>query len=290
MQTEIAAPPRSIPLSLRLIMLFGGFGNVFGWFFIGFGLIFVWAFGASQALHNLAFYSGELGVAEGIVTGVAETGVRVNKVPIHAYRYRYRVDEVDHTGVTEYFRGEFKPEDIVRIEYVLDDPARSRIAGLDDSHPELIIAVVFPVVGMVFVVIGVRHGSKGIRLLRTGRLALGTFVRKTGTRTRINGRPVYKFIFGFTAADGRSYTATATTHDTARLEPGIGEPGTLKPLFYNPRNPSDAVMLDDLPGDPSIGPSGEIQGSGAGLAVSLFVPAMTVVGHGAWALHVLEIL
>lgn len=289
-QALLAAPPRSVPLSLRLKLLFGGFSNFFGWFFIGFGLMFVWVFGATQALHNLAFYSGDLAVTEGQVTAVVPTNVRINKTQVDAYRYRYRVDGTDYAGATEYFHGEFKPADSVRIEFPLRDPARSRIAGLDFAPLGAYIAAPFPLIGLIFVVIGLRHGSKGIRLLRTGRIATGELIKKRDTGTRINDAPVFEYSFRFKAADGYPYIATAKTHDWEPLESEDGIPGKGEPLLYNPRKPSDAVLLDDLPGTPRIGPSGEIQGTEGGLIASLIVPFVSVIGHGAWALHVLEIL
>lgn len=286
----LSAPPRSVPLSLRLTLLFGGFKNVFGWFFVGFGLIFVWAFGGSQALHSLAFYSGELASVEGRVTAVVPTNVRINKIPIHAYQYSYRVDGAEYTGATEYFQGELQPGNSTRIEFPLQNPARSRIAGLDYDAWGVFIAAPFPLIGLAFVVLGLRHGRKGIRLLRYGRVATGELIKKRDTGTRINDQPVFEYSFRFKAADGYPHIATAKTHDREPLESEDGVPGKGEPLLYNPHKPADAVLLDDLPGAPRIGPTGEILGNAAGLVLSLLMPGATVLGHVGWALHVLEII
>jgi len=37
---RLAAPPRPVPLLVRLRLLFGGMVSQLGWFFLGFGTIF----------------------------------------------------------------------------------------------------------------------------------------------------------------------------------------------------------------------------------------------------------
>ena len=159
-------------MSVRLRILLGGFNNQFGWLFLGFGLVFVWVFGGSSALHDLAFFSGELAVTEGTVSAVIETNVSLNDETIYKYRYSYVVDNVTYTGVTKAFRGRYKEKDNAVVEYSVRDHGRSRIQGLSISTGmAFLIALLFPLVGLIFISLGVRKGLRGGRILRDGKQA-----------------------------------------------------------------------------------------------------------------------
>ena len=302
-ETAFSNTPRAVPLSVRLRILLGGFTPQFGWYFVGFGGIFVWIFGGSQALHNLVFFSGELREVEGTVVSVVKTNTSVNEHPIYAYHYTYEVGTSSCEGVTKAFGGAYDEGDVVPVEYALADPDRSRIRDLSvDAGWGICIAVIFPIIGLCFLSTGVRKGIKGARLLRHGELAVGELVAKEPTNVRINDQTVWKFTFCFVAAGGQSCEVVAKTHKTERFA-GEEDPGheqhahdaekssaIREPLLYNPMNPHDAVLLDDLPGGPRINERGEIEGRFACVVFNLVIPGLTVFGHGAWLLHVLEVI
>jgi hypothetical protein len=56
---NLAAPPRPVPLSVRVVILFGGFMNQFGWLFVGFGLIFVWVFTLRADVTSWFYFRGQ---------------------------------------------------------------------------------------------------------------------------------------------------------------------------------------------------------------------------------------
>ena len=129
-QYSLYAPPRVVPLSVRLRLLFGGFTNQFGWLFFGFGLIFVWVFGGSQALYNLIFFNGALNMVEGRISEVVETSVSINDEPVYEYRYSYVVNDQRYEGASRAFYGEYAPGDQAVIAYTERNHTRSRAVGL----------------------------------------------------------------------------------------------------------------------------------------------------------------
>jgi hypothetical protein len=44
LKMPVSRPPRAVPLSTRLVVLFGGVFSGVGWFFFAFGMIFAWIF------------------------------------------------------------------------------------------------------------------------------------------------------------------------------------------------------------------------------------------------------
>lgn len=298
-KNKLSDPPRTVSLLVRMKLMLGGFSNQFGWLFFGFGLMFVWVFGGSAALYNTAFFSGELTVTKGTVTSVVETNVAINEKQVYAYNYSYTVDGESYTGNTRAFGGRFQVNNTVDIEYVVSDHGRSRIQNLSvDTGWGGFFTIIFPIIGLAFMVAGIRKGGKGVRLLCEGKQAMGSLVSREATNTKINEQTVYKFSFEFNADDGRTYTAVAKTHLTGVFtgEKTDQDGNQLKggsvqePLLYNPRCPADAVLLDDLPGGPRIDRNGEVRVNLAGVMPSMVIPGITVAGHTLWALHILEMV
>jgi len=124
----LAPPPRSVPLSLRLLNIFNGFGQI-GWLVFGFGMIFGWAF-VGNADFSLLTFRGPHAQSAGRVTSVVPTGASVNRRRVMAHRYEFSVAGSTLHG-TSYSDGESKSTgDEVTIEYDADHPERSRIAGM----------------------------------------------------------------------------------------------------------------------------------------------------------------
>lgn len=87
---------------------------------------------------------------------------------------------------------------------------------------------------------------------------------------------VYKLTFEFTDDFGNSYKATAKNHITDLLEDESKEQ-----LLYDPKNPSYAVMLDNLPGSPDVDDMGNIQVADLGRSIrSLILPVIIIFGNG----------
>lgn len=282
----LSPPPRRVPPTLSVRVVLGGFMTQFGWFFVGFGLIFVWTFDAGAGVVEVVRFSGNLATASGASTGYRALNLSINDVRVFETTYAFALDDGRTFSGASYETGDFVPEgEPVVVEYRRSEPSISRIQGMRASAAGLMIAFVFvfPVLGMVFAVSGMAKGLKARRLMSTGQLALGTLKAKEPTNTRINEQTVYRLTFEFAAAGGGAYEVTTKTHLPYKLEDEAQER-----LVYDPRNPLDASMLDDLPCRPEIDGRGDFQVRDARESLrallNLAVPALTILGHGAYLL------
>lgn len=289
---SLSDPPRRVPFSVRLRILLGGFLNQFGWYFFGFGMVFVWAFGGSSALYDLAYFQRDVAVTEGRISAVIETNMSINEERVYEYQYAYRVNGVEYFGATKAYYGEHKVNDPASVEYTSRNPTRSRIQGLEFKRWVALVAGIFPMIGLVFIALGIRKGIRGARLLRHGKQTTGTLVSQEPTNTEVNDEPVFEFTFEFEVEGEGFFEVVARTHLTERFagEESDDEDDVREPLLYNPYDPNDAILLDDLPGGPRIDERGEIRGVTLSLLPSLIIPGVTVVGHGYWVLYLLELL
>lgn len=276
----LSEPPRHVPPSLRLGLLFGGFSNQFGWFFFGFGMIFYWLFAANADFESV-YFLGELETARGVVTSVETLNFEVNERKVQKIGYKFTVRGVEREGVSYSTSGSHTVGRDATIEYPAGNPDRSRIKGGTTAPMPIwcLFVVIFPAVGMIFFTIGFRHGRKVGRLLADGVASLGKLVDQETTATKINNRPVIKFHYEFPAADGNIYAATASTHLTETL----ADPQ--QPLLYDPANPGDATLLAHLPCRPQVDELGQFKPLALGrLFWTMLIPTASFLGHGGVAI------
>lgn len=282
----LTGPPRSVPLLVRLRLLFGGFLNQFGWIFFGFGMIFVWVFGFSTDPTAWLDFRGDLEEVRGVITRCEDTNASENEREIYAHYYEFKTGGQEYDGVSYSVGKQSSPGDKVTVQFPPGRPSRSRIKGMRTSaFPIFVLFVVlFPLIGLCFLLSGFRKGRKAIRLLVNGEQASGVLKSKEPTNTKINNRPVYKLTFEFKDQTGQTHEATATTHEPERLQDDAEEP-----LLYDPLRPGYATMLDHLPGAPHVDEMGQIQAkSGSGSLLVLIVPTASIVGHGLYLLLLLQ--
>jgi len=269
-----------VPLALSLRVILNGMAQL-GWFLIGFGLIFVWAFGADRAVTSTLRLLGPKDVVEGVTTGWRELSLSINETTVYETTYSFVVGGETFTG-RSYETGHYVPEgQRLPVEYRPSNPSVSRLQGMRASPAGVIIAFVFliPFIGLLLVRAGLRKGFRARRLLSEGVLALGTLEANESTNVQVNNQPVHKLTFAFEAAGGGTYQVQVSTHKVAQLMDDARES-----IVYDPRNPADAVTLDDLPGHPQIDQRGDFESAGLrGVAVALLclvIPTVTLVGHG----------
>jgi len=274
----LGGPPRYVPLGVRLKVLLGGFLNQFGWVFFGFGLIFVWVFTLRADLTSWYIFRGELAIAEGTIVKSTETNMKVNETRVFEHEYSFKgADGLEYNGASYETGGGLRNGQKVAIEYKQNSPDTSRIKGMRRGIIGLfgLMPVIFPLIGLCFIIAGVRKGVKACHLLRDGEQTTGKFTSKDRTGAKVNNQPVYKLTFEFAASDGMVHQAVAKTH-----RPEVLEDEEQEPLLYDPSRTEYAVMLDDLPGNPRIDSTGEIHaGSAVGALLVLVIPAVTLIGH-----------
>jgi hypothetical protein len=277
-------PSRDVPISIRVINLFGR-SPFLGWLFFGFGLIFFWLFTLNSDFMSWYWFRGALETTKGTVLYSEGSGFGGDDDSSVTYANHYSFvgsdgNQYENVSYADYQLDKGKS---VTVEYPKGRPSVSRIKGMDRApvHPTVgAVGAVLPLIGLGFIVTGLRRGLKANRLLRNGIIARGKLISKESTGHEVYGNPVCKFTFEFTAGNERNYQVVAQTHLTDRLEDETEEP-----LLYDPMQPGYALMLDDLPAGVCINENGCIKvGEPVRTAfraiVRLIFPTATVIGHG----------
>ncbi|MCG8433558.1 MAG: DUF3592 domain-containing protein [Gammaproteobacteria bacterium] len=285
MNTRLQEPPRHVPITLRLPVLFGGTVNQIGWFFFGFGMIFFWAFALRADLSMLTF-RGEIAQTPGIVTGSEKTNAseggteHSDGTPIYANYFRYEAGGVQYESVSYATGRRLSTGQQINVEYLLAAPKTARISGMRQNlfGPFAVFVVIFPVIGLAFIFPGLLKGIKALRLLRGGIGTTGKLKSKIATSVRINERPVFRMRFEFNTREGRQVAMTVKTHTPELLEDDEQER-----ILYDAHNPNYAITLDHLPGNPEIDAFGRLRGRGfLKTLATLFIPLVTITGHGGY--------
>ena len=282
---HLSPPPRAVPSSLQIVNFFNPLAQV-GWALLGFGTVFFWGFVMNADLSFLTF-RGPYVVVDGKVTEVEETGASVNEQRVRANHYEYSVAGVRHTG-TSYSHGSgASVGEIVPVEYAESDPSQSRIEGMRRAMfpAGVVFVAILPLVGVTLLIVAMRSGLRRNHLLREGLLAMGTLKSKKATNMRVNKQRVYELCFEFTARDGRRCEAKTRTSRTELLENEEQEP-----LLYDPDDPRRAYLLDEAPARPELEQNGDLRGRPVSAMLSIILPLIVIVAHGAYLLFKLGIL
>lgn len=286
----LARPPRAVPLSLRAAML-GNFSFGFGSIFLTLGMIFFWIF-AYPSLHECRFwFAGPLTPVRGTVLSAEEThfseGGSKHRRGSPVFRYRYRFSDAQgevREGVSYSTLTRYREGTPVEIEYDPDRSSVNRIIGARASPfgALTLFVLIFPGIGLPFVMMGVRDARRWNRLLVEGKVAAGRIVGRTPTNTSINKQPVIDFEIEFATFGGSRVRFHHKTHLTSALEDEVEEP-----VLYDPRRPEDAVLADGLPAQAVVGWHGQwesvpsvglvVQGIALGFAHALHLAV------GVWA-------
>jgi len=257
-----------------------------GWGLMVFGMVFVWAFDAGGAVRSAFRFAGEKATVEGSSQGWRQTSLSINDVPVYETSYSFRsIDGLELSGVSYQTGGYVEASQSVTVQYVVSRPETSRIQGMRASRAGfgVLFVYIFPVLGLALAMAGVRKGLRSRHLMSTGELALGRQKSKEPTSTRINNQTVYRYTFEFDAAGGGTYEVVGKTHRTHQLEDE-----DLERIVYDPRDPNQATLLDELPCRPAIDARGDFTTEGASqllfAALNLVLPALTVAVYVAYAL------
>ena len=282
--TRLSPPPRSVPLTLSIRVVLGGVLGQLGWGLMAFGLLFVWVFDAGGALSSAIRFAGDLATVEGVSTGWRRTSLSINEVPVYETSYSFRsADGYDLTGASYQTGGYVDEGQVLTVEYLPARPTMSRIRGMRGSSGGLSVSFVFlfPILGMAFVVWGTRKGLRARGLMSTGQLALGRLKTKEPTNTQINNQTVYRYTFTFDAEGGGTYEVVGSSHRTAALEDE-----DLERIVYDPRYPSEARLLDDLPCRPAIDARGDFDAESPReyqlAAANLVLPLLALLEYAAY--------
>ena len=194
---------------------------------------------------------------------------------VYENRYRYSVAGREFTGAS-YAKGQCVSGGTVTVEYLLEQPAISRISGMRRRplSPWAMLVAVLPAVGGILAIAGLVRGQRRVRLLREGWPAEGRLTGMAPTSMRVNNRVVYRMTFAYQAQNGAAGRAIARTHEPERFENGP------RPLvLHDPADLENAQVLVSFPGAITIDEQG--QPAARGSFAFLLVPALTILGN-AW--------
>lgn len=275
--SSLQRAPRPVPFFLGVQCLFGGLNQQIGWGVTALGMVFALVFGSMINLPKELGLRGELATVQGVVRNQRETSATVNDTEVVEYLVEYQVDGstfLDTCYTTGY---EWDPGDEVAVEYSVERPSWGRAVGSRAStFPAwtLLLVGLFPTIGLLLAFSGFRSGLRSRSLLVNGKLAQGTLISKEATNQSVNESTVYDLTFRFTPEGARrEFTTVARTHRTEHLEDDEQES-----LLYDSRFPSDAVLLDNLPGKAQVGSDGRLQGGSLLGAIGvLILPTLATI-------------
>jgi hypothetical protein len=269
-------PPRSINLFTRMAILLGGVIQQMGWAFFGFGMLFFWIFVMNSEARYLLAFDGKWVETNGVLKNIAPTGSTVNDRRIYAYSFTFISKSGMQEGICyDSYRSEYqKPNQTVHVEYKEGNNKRARIKGMSSStFPSFVLfVVIFPLIGLGFLISGLISNLKALRLLRDGHFTRGKLINKEATGTRINNNIVFKFTFEFDTAGGMKHQTTCATHQTWKVEDE-----ELEIILYDPSNPDHAVVYDAIPAAPEIDPQGHLESAPISSAGIFILPIISIV-------------
>ncbi|MGB3967303.1 MAG: hypothetical protein WBO45_11290 [Planctomycetota bacterium] len=154
------------------------------------------------------------------------------------------------------------------------DPTTARIQGMSSAPLPAIVGLtlLFPLVGVVLIVVGAWRGGTRVRLLRDGGLVMGRLIHRQATGTKINNQTVHRLTFAFTDAANQHRKVVIRSHrldllDTGATQPLLHEPGT-----------DHAIAWHALPGRPTTDRDGLLQPVGmVGLLPVLLPPTVIAI-------------
>lgn len=265
-----------MPFTLTVRILFGGFGQL-GWVLVAFGMVFVWIFDAGAGVAEWIRFSGDVETVQGTTTGWRPTSLSINEVQVYETLYAFELPDGRSFTGSSFETGSWRGDgQAVAVEYLEGEPSVSRIQGMRWSQGGIGVAFVFifPLVGLLMGLAGLRRGLRALRLLRHGEVTHGVLRSKEPTGTKINERPVLRMTFEFDVPAQGTFEVEAKTHRPERLEDEDREL-----LVYDPRDPDAAVLLDELACEPRVGDRGELlaRRPGPPTALYLLMPGLSVV-------------
>lgn len=275
---SLAPPPRSLPLTLAVRALLGGWLNQIGWGLLALGVLQIWLFDADDEFANLVRFSGEVTAVQGVSTGWREVNLQINDTQVYETTFDFSSADGRRFSGSSFATGTFVASgQPVMVEYPVDDPSVARIDGMRSTliGRAALSVYLFTVTGLALAFMGLRNGIRARRLMTEGELAHATLESSADTHWKTNERPVLKLTFAFEAKGGGTYRVTTKTHRTEDFD----EPG--ERVVYNPRHPEDAILLDALPSSPAINSRGEFTprpGQGVSSALTLLAPTASVLG------------
>lgn len=266
-------PPRQLTIFTSIKVVVGSFFFQFGSIFFWFGMIFCTVFISQSDLVYVFSIDGEWVQAEAKVSSIVSANAKVNNQQIYRYNFMYNVNGQTYEN-SSYApsNSEIQEGQNVAIEYGSLNPNRARIVGMSSSVFPTGVAFIllFPLVGLIFMLIGLVNGIKALGLIRNGKFTTGKRISATPTNTKINNQTVFAYEFEFSTGT-QKHIAKCKTHLRSKVEDEA-----LEKILYNPKNPAQSVIYDAIATAPKIDKFGKLEQATA--LSALFYSLSTIIG------------
>lgn len=270
--SALVSAPRHVPWSLRVQVVLSGVVPLLGWIILGVGVVLSSLFlRISEPIFNDPF-AGRTHTLEGRLVKVEATAAKINDDTVQAVHFEYAIGDRSRLGVS-YTTGAVPDVGAtVTVEYVRGQPTTARIRGMRTAMFPAVtgFVLVFPAIGVLLLLLGVRQGWRRVGLLQNGVLARGRLVGSRPTNTKINNQRVHELTFEFVDAANRARRGVVRTH---RLHAVTDEPEEV--LLYEPDGPR-IVLWDMLPSHPELDRDGNFLPAGLGRLVPVLLPPTIV--------------
>jgi hypothetical protein len=249
---SIPPAPRHIDWFTKGTVLLGGFHQQFGWAFFSMGLLFTWIFvGNSEWRDLLSWTSGPWETVSGEIVECVSIGAHENDEQIYRCYFRFSFNGVDRSG-SVYYSASLQPEPgtSIEVEMATRNPSYVRVEGGRTAPFSRWVGVVmvFPLIGLSFLMLGFRSNLRYLRLLSWGQVGSGKLEAKTktGATVTINNQsyPVYRYRFTF-LHQGREVPLEIKTHLADRVE---DDP--MERILFDPFAPGQNALYDAIPNAP----------------------------------------
>jgi hypothetical protein len=217
-----------------------------GFIFALIGLVFLLYFSITINWKILLADEHEFTRARAVITAINETQYTVNDVSLFEYHYRYSTGEAQmHLGSFLEYEGLYRAGQEIQVEYLNSSPEVSKFSGRDRRNLDQIMFLAGlggTLTGFLFLVPSIRKTRRERKILTSGRPAMGTLLHAEPTNMKVNEQTVFKLTFEFSTDRNQSQQFTIKSHMLRNLTEGQS-----RMLVYDPRQPSNAVIVETLP-------------------------------------------
>lgn len=238
---ELPQPPRKLPHLIGFNLRFGNPFSIIGWGFLCIGLMVGFVFARPVDVYESLRLSTEGQPINAIVTDVDESIWTSDGKAVFIHTYEFMMNDKTYKGTSEIAGS---AEDVgakIEVTFLPTNPKISKMKGSQSAFGSLFV-IIFPIIGLCFVVFSYRRGSRWVHLLRNGIETSGRVIATEPTGVRVNDEPQYKVTLSFTDVHG---VAHQTEFKTMQVEELTDEPE--ETLLYDSNDPTRALPVDGLP-------------------------------------------
>ena len=218
------------------LLLFNGL-SFFGLIFFVIGSVLSAGFLDTRVFDSL-YFIGNTSETTGQVIYITETNIEINDEDLYKIEYNYYVGKKLYSDKNYGTWFDLEEGDKVTVEYIKNKPNISKLEDLSRSKSGLagLFVLIFPILGLIVLIVGFKKGLKHIHLLEHGQTTTGLVKKVRATNTYINNNRVFKVYIEYQDSHGR----TQTFHDSSVYGYEWREGDSVK-VFYSKKNPSIAA-------------------------------------------------